>query len=651
MRDSHLRWWHDHWTRVGLIKLSSEDGVADYMENIRTIFLYVQAASERARFPGSQAGVSSLFNFTRDNQQWGGGHFWFWNLRMHIAANLGAGATDLNAPYFRLYRENLDSLRTWTRERMNGRPGICVPETMRFDGTGWYLAGGSTETNDACDASGAPSYNKRTLTTGAAIGTWVWRQYLATDDRAFLRANYPLIAEAARFLLAYAVVGADGKLHTFPSNAHESQWDVHDPITDITAMKALFPIAIEAATELGVDGELVAQLREAIPRIPDFPRTDRATHTQLKTAADDGDGNTVLGFSSDPTAPFRNSENLDLEPVWPYNLIGDTSPLFDLARLTYTNRRNRNSNSWTYDPVHAARLGLAAEVAERLRASTSSFQIYPSGLAAWNPGRPEEPYDEHAGVTALAINESLVQDFDGILRIAPAVPPGWDAEGTVFIQHRSKVHVQVQDGVLTTVAIESGSDHAMRIRSPWPGAPVEVVDGRRPDRVIVPATSAATFTLDAERGGTYLVQRPSAPTAALPHAAVTGTPATQARNLAGSAAQIGLHPPGWEPPPPCPIPTANTVVAWDPTSGPTVQDASTFGRHASWQGDPDLPGDGPDRQLGEPRRRPLPAHGADHAGLPARGDLRRRGQGQPDRAASAGCGTGRSAAATTPTAS
>ena len=593
LANPHLRWWHDYWSRVGLIKLGSRDGVADYMENIRTIYLYVQAASERGRLPGTQAGVSSLFNFTRDNQQWGGGHFWFWNLRMQIAANLGAGVTDLNAPFFRLYRDNLDSLRTWTRLRMNMRPGICVPETMRFDGTGWYLAGGSTETNDACDASGAPSFNKRTLTTGAALGTWIWRQYQATDDRAFLAANYPLIADAARFLLSYATVGADGKLHTFPSNAHESQWDVHDPITDITAMKALFPIAVEAATELGTDADLVADLRTAIPQIPDFPRTDRATHRQLKTAADDGDGNTVLGFSSDPTAPFRNSENLDLEPVWPYNLIGDTSPLFDLARLTYASRRNTNSNSWTYDPVHAARLGLATEVATRLKASTNSYQVYPSGLAAWNTSRLEEPYDEHAGVTALAINEALVQDYDGVLRIAPALPPGWDAEGTVFLQHRSKAHVQVQDGEITTVAIESGSDHDIRVRNPWMGEDVEVVDGRHPSRVIVPATSAATVTLHAERGRAYLVQRPSAPTASLTRAPVTGTPATQARHLAGSKAQIGLDPPGFEPPTPCPIPTASPLVAWDPTTGDTVRDSSTFGRNASWQGTPTYLATGP----------------------------------------------------------
>ena len=631
MTKPHLRWWHRYWGRVGLIKLVSQDGVADYMENIRTIYLYVKAASERGRFPSTQAGVNPLFNFTRDNQQWGGGHYWFWNLRMQIAANLGAGVSDLNAPAFRLYRENLESIRTWTRLRMNMRPGICVPETMRFDGTGWYLAGGSTETNDACDASGAASYNKRTLTTGAAVATWVWRQYQATDDRAFLKANYPLIADAARFLLSYATVGADGELHTFPSNGHESQWDVHDPITDITAMKALFPIAVDAATELGVDRDLVARLRAAIPKIPDFPRTDRATHTQLKTAADDGDGNTVLGFSSDPTAPLRNSENLDLEPVWPYNLIGDTSPLFDLARLTYANRRNRNSNSWTYDPVHAARLGLGTEVAAGLRASTTSFQVYPNGLAAWNPSRLEEPYDEHAGVTALAINESLVQDYDGILRIAPALPPGWDAEGTVFLQRRSKAHIQVQDGVLTTAAIESGSDHHMQIRNPWPGAEVQVVDGRHPSRVIVPTTTAATFTLRARRGRAYVVQRPSAPTASLARAPVTGMPATQARHLAGSKAQIGLDPPG--------VRAADAVP--DPGREPARGVGPDRGRHGARTHPPSIVtprGRGcrptwhrSDRQLGEPRRRPLPAHRPDDAGLPARGDVRRRDQGQPDR--------------------
>src|SRR3954447_13518056 len=127
LRSAHLTWWHDYWSKVGLMKLTSADGTADYMENLRTIFLYVEGASERDTFPSSQAGVADMFNFSRDQQSWGGGHYWFWNMRMQIAANIGAGNTAMNAPRFRLYHDNLDAIRAWTTLRMGGRPGICIP--------------------------------------------------------------------------------------------------------------------------------------------------------------------------------------------------------------------------------------------------------------------------------------------------------------------------------------------------------------------------------------------------------------------------------------------------------------------------------------------------------------------------------------------
>ena len=63
----HLQWWHDYWAKVGLMRLSSADGTADYMENLRTIFLYIEGATERGTFPTSQAGTNPLFNFSRDS--------------------------------------------------------------------------------------------------------------------------------------------------------------------------------------------------------------------------------------------------------------------------------------------------------------------------------------------------------------------------------------------------------------------------------------------------------------------------------------------------------------------------------------------------------------------------------------------------------
>lgn len=310
----HLRWWHSFWSHVGLMKLTSADGSAQYMENLRAIDLYTTAAEERGQFPGSQAGVADLFDFTQDSHQWDPAAYWHWNLRMQVGADLGAGATFLNAPYFRLYRDNLTSIEAWTKANMGGRPGICVPETMRFNGQGIEYETWLSSVGLNCDAASPPYYNARTLTTGAEVGLWVWQQYLYTGDLSFLKQNYPLMAEASRFLLAYATSGSDGYLHTSPSNAHETQWDVQDPTTDIAAMQALFPATIQAAKILNQDTSLAAQLQAAIPHLLPFPRTDAATQTQLLPASADAQGQDVIAPSYQPAAAKHNSENIGLEP-------------------------------------------------------------------------------------------------------------------------------------------------------------------------------------------------------------------------------------------------------------------------------------------------------------------------------------------------
>ena len=227
--EAHKAWWHRFWQHADFMKVSSQDGSGEYMEALRAIYLYSAAAESGGEYPGSQAGEADLFASARDQHQWDPGAFWHWNLRMQVAANLAAGLPELNAPYFRLYRNNLEQMKTWTHDRMNGAPGICIPETMRFNGNGIEFErwGGNTDkvTGWNCDAASPPYYNARTLTTGAEVSLWIWRQYLATGDRSFLAENFPVMAESARFLLSYEKPGADGLLHTSPTNAHETQWD------------------------------------------------------------------------------------------------------------------------------------------------------------------------------------------------------------------------------------------------------------------------------------------------------------------------------------------------------------------------------------------------------------------------------------------
>lgn len=589
LTEAHLHWWHRFWAHADLVQLSSPDQVANYIGNLRTIYLYVQAASERGEFPSTQAGVNDMFNFTRDNQQWGGDHWWVWNLRMDLQANISSGIPQFNNTYFGMYLRDLAATEAWTRQEFPGTEGICLPETMRFDGTGWYLGTGTG--NASCDGS-ETSFNAKNLTSGAEIGSWVWRTYQHTGDINFLRKYYPLIAEPAKFLLSYAKLGADGELHTFPANAHETQWDVHDPITDIAAMKELFPIVIQAANILGVDPGLVQEMQTAIPEIPDYPRTDAKTHMQVKTAADDGDGNTVLAYSADPAAPLHNSENLELEPVWPYDLIGDTSPLFGLEKLGYMDRRFINSNTWTYDPLDAARLDMRDQVASTLQLDAATHSQYSDGLAAFDPSNETEPYDETVGVIAATVNEALATDYDGLLRIDPAMPSNWNAEGTVSLQDQSSVHVQIENGQIATAVIESGSKHDIAVRNPWPGQQVEVVRGNPSGDVIVPPTTDDTFVIHANPNQSYVIQQPSAPLSGDQFQPLTAAPATSPRQLPDTTSEIGI--PTGSTVFPCPPPQQQVLLAWTPTSGPTITDASSFHRDGSFVNEsPTYDSDGP----------------------------------------------------------
>jgi hypothetical protein len=535
LEQAHLAWWHTYWSNVGLVKMTSSDGSADYLEALRTIYLFLSAAESGGSYPGSQAGVADLFNYLEDSQPWFPAGYWFWNLRMQVAANMTSGAFATNAPVFSLYQANVANIQAWTMSKMGGRSGICVPETMRFNGNGYYNDG---EGNASCDQSASPSYNALTLTSGTEVGLWVWQQYLMTQDRTFLSTNYPIMSQAATFLLAYATQGSDGLLHTV-ANAHETQWDVQDPTTDIVAMQALFSAVISAAGILGTDVALAAQLKAALPKIPPLPRTDEASHTQLLTASSDAAGQDVFAISYQPAAQKHNGENLDLEAVWPYGLIGDTGGNTSLAQRTYAHRMFVHSADWSFDALQAARLGLASEVATDLGTATQNYQSFVNGLGLLSGGTnsgTSEPYIEQAGVVAAAINEALVQDYDGLLRIAPAWPAGWDVAGTVYIQGASRVDVQVQGGKVAMAILEAGSTASFMVRNPWPGQAAVVVDGAA-STTVVGSTTASTFNIPAQAGHWYAIVPAPAPST-LPNVQVTGSPASAKKTL--GAVSIGL---------------------------------------------------------------------------------------------------------------
>jgi molybdopterin-binding protein len=173
-----------------------------------------------------------------------------------------------------------------------------------------------------------------------------------------------------------------------------------------------------------------------------------------------------------------------------------------------------------------------------LTAVTQQYQSFVNGLGLLSGGNnngSSEPYIEQLGVVTAALNEALVQDYDGLLRIAPAWPQGWDAEGTIYIQGNSKVDVQVQDGQVTTAIVEAGSTGMLNVRNAWNGQPATVVDGTA-NQIVIESDASSTLSVPITMNHWYAITPHGQPM--VTPIVVTGTPATTARKLGPQA--IGL---------------------------------------------------------------------------------------------------------------
>jgi hypothetical protein len=210
--------------------------------------------------------------------------------------------------------------------------------------------------------------------------------------------------------------------------------------------------------------------------------------------------------------------------------------LFALAQRTYAHRPNVANIDWCFDPIQAARLESGAEVGSTLIQITEKVQNFINGMAKWEP-TAKEFYVEQTGVVADALQEALVQDYDGVIQIAPAIPPGWDFEGSVYVRGDTKVDIQMRNGVVTAVVIEAGTTGPIRMRNPWPGKPVDVISGRNGVKLVSGATGRLIEFAGAA-GTSYLIDRGDQPVARDRFASVSGIPANSAKKL--GPVQIGL---------------------------------------------------------------------------------------------------------------
>lgn len=240
-------------------------------------------------------------------------------------------------------------------------------------------------------------------------------------------------------------------------------------------------------------------------------------HRWLKTYFKTGDPEYAY-FSKDfpGYAPLSKRNGLKLldgifpsvpsAPVFPSGLIGlsNKDSLFNVAKTT-TLLYGPEVTGWDPVPIVLARLGLAKELAVDLDHFPERWQIYSNGWGHWgmegevnkdaewyfrtnmvrdiaSPASKKFPLPmwpfrhmsmESMSVLATAMEESLLQSYDGILRIAPAFSASKTGRFTLHAEGGFVVSSEITSGKVQWICIQSLLGNPCKLELPWKKAVIQ----------------------------------------------------------------------------------------------------------------------------------------------------------------------------------
>ncbi len=497
VRKAHADWWARFWDN-SFIRLTSDDGVADYLANLWYMHIYAMGAGSRGEVPPKFNG--GLWTDNRDEREWGPA-YWHWNTQETYWPLFAANHLELHQPYVDMYWKMLPRVKEWTKETWE-TDGAQYQETIPFNGAMgvWEKARG---VHPRLPTPKHVAHANLILSSSAEIAMQFWWHYLYTGDTAFLRERaYPLMKEVVAFLVNYLEKDDQGRYNLYPSNAHETYWSVKNPATDLAAIRYLFPVIIKVSEKLGTDADLRPIWQERLEHLAPYPVNPV--------------NGAILPYEprSDEQVATSNAENPELFPIGVFPLITLGSPEYDLGVKTFQARLRVNTYGWTTDSICAARLGLAEPVPEGappqhmglqqlLPSHAEYYQDHPSGLQDYYPRKPAiHPYLEGSGTMATAIGEMLLQSWEGLIRLCPALPQAWSADFRLLAMGGFEVTARAEHGKVVAFSLLSQRGEKARVVNPF-GGPAVVTCENKP----VVTSAEAVLEFPTEPGKTYLVTR------------------------------------------------------------------------------------------------------------------------------------------------
>jgi hypothetical protein len=302
------------------------------------------------------------------------------------------------------------------------------------------------------------------------------------------------------------------------SNAHETYWDVRNAITDLAAVRLLFPLTIQVSTQLGLDSGLRAGWQDVLNNLAPYQVSNGAYLPH-----------------DPPTAQTRNGENVALELVWPYDQTGIGYSDTQTAVNTWNVRPFPYGNVWANDHVHAARLGLGPQAQAGMKTMLQKYQNYPNGMTNNTNG-----VFEYLGIHLAAMNESLMQSYNDKIRVFPAIPndSAFVGKFTLLAKDGFVVSSEREAGETKYVGIRSQFGKQARVVNPWGTQQIRV--RRTSDNAIITTVSTGEVSFATAANTNYVVERTARPLSSYAATTLTGTANQGVKSLSGTASTLGL---------------------------------------------------------------------------------------------------------------
>lgn len=326
-----------------------------------------------------------------------------------------------------------------------------------------------------------------------------WDHYDHTRDRAFLSQRaYPVMKEAAEFLLTYLVEDGNGHLVIGPSLSPENTYRTADgtvaklcmgPTMDQQIAHALFTRVIEASKILGIDTDFRQQLSAARGRLAPLKI---GKHRQLQEWLEDYD---------EPSPGHRHISHLfALHPDDRITLRG-TPALARAARVSLERRLAAGSGHTGWSRAWIINFWTRLEEGDLAHENITAL-LAKSTLPNMLDNHPPFQIDGNFGGTA-AMAEMLMQSHGGEIHFLPALPKAWPTGSIKGLKARGAVEVGInwKNGKAVDATLRPRFSTTLRLRPPG-GQRIVAISSNGKNAPFHPA-AGGVFEFEAKAGRIY----------------------------------------------------------------------------------------------------------------------------------------------------